>query len=156
MHHVQRWFKNILCFAGAHFPSGKWSNLVPEGKLYFSKIRLRPNLGFHDFSKGKVWRPEAIFTVTTPLFFQHSLFCEVLIIEILDRIGDWLWFVDIQDAHLGEVDSWPRFDLGLCGSRWQVLAGAWVWSSAALGLRRYPSLQEVPGPEHFHKFRLSI
>ena len=51
------------------------------------------------------------------LFFQHSLFCEILIIAILGQLGDWLRFVDLQDTHFGEVDLRPRFDLGLCGSR---------------------------------------
>ena len=55
--------------------------------------------------------------MTTALFFQHSLFCEILIVAILGQLGDWLRFVDLQDTHFGEVDLWPRFDLGLCGSR---------------------------------------
>ena len=34
--------KNILCFPGTHFPSGKWRILAPRGKSYFSKARLGP------------------------------------------------------------------------------------------------------------------
>ena len=37
------------------------------------------------------------------LFFQHSLFCEILIVAILGQLGDWLQFVDLQDTHFGEV-----------------------------------------------------
>ena len=55
--------------------------------------------------------------VATALFFQHSIFCEILIIAILDQLGDWPRFVDLQDTHFGEFHLRPRFDLGLRGSR---------------------------------------
>ena len=153
MHHVQWWFKNILCFAGAHFRFKKWSILAPKGETYFFKSVLGPTWALMTFQK-KDMKTRGHFYGDYATFFPHSLFCEILIIDILDQIGDWLRFVPLQDTHLGEVDLWPRFDSGLCGSRWQGPAGAWVWSSAAVGLRRYPGLPDIPGPTHFHKFKL--
>ena len=38
------------------------------------------------------------------IFFQHSLFCEILIVAILGQLGNWLQFVELQDTHLGEVN----------------------------------------------------
>ena len=78
--------------------------------------------------------------MATALFFQHSLFCEILIIAILGQLGDWLRFVYLQDTHFGKVDfvAQVRF-----GPLWLPLTGA----GRGLGLElRGFGAPEVPGP----------
>ena len=108
----------ISCvFLGPTFPLENEAFWRLRGNHIFPKIRFRPNLGLHDFSKEKSEGPRPLLRWLRHFFSSTPFFGEILIIAILGQLGDWPRFVDLQDTHVGEVDLRPRFDLGLCVSR---------------------------------------
>ena len=108
----------ISCvFLGPTFPLENEAFWRLRGNHIFPKIRFRPNLGLHDFSKEKSEGPRPLLRWLRHFFSSTPFFGEILIVAILGQLGDWPRFVDLQDTHFGEVDLRPRFDLGLCVSR---------------------------------------